>query len=194
MVDGMAVHAKKLTYADYLALPETKQRCEIVDGVLLMPPGPTPEHQWVVQEIFLQCSDFVKGSGIGVALIAPVDLVIQREPLRVRQPDVLFLSAQRTGIRGRAQLQGLRNLELPPDLVVEVLSPSNTLRDIETRLRDYQQVGARECWLVNPEARTVEVIDLSGNTPELVGVFGVDDELRSQVLPGFRPSLRQIFE
>jgi Uma2 family endonuclease len=190
----MISQTKNLTYADYLALPETKQRCEIVDGTVLMPHGPTPDHQLIARNILFQCSSFVEERDIGVALMAPVDLVIQREPLRVRQPDVLFLSSQRTGIRGRAQLRGLQNLELPPDLVVEVLSPSNTRRDIEAKLQDYRQVGARECWLVSSEAETVEAIDLAPDTLRSLGIYGVEGELHSRVLPGFTLRLRQIFE
>ena len=66
----------------------------------------------------------VSESGLGVVLVAPIDLIIQRSPLRIRQPDILYLSAERTGVKGRAELKGLPALEMSPDLVVEILPPA----------------------------------------------------------------------
>lgn len=158
-----------------------------------MAPAPTPDHQWIMLELSVQLRRFVRERDLGVVLAAPVDLLIQREPLRTRQPDILFMSAQRSGIRGRAQLRGLQFLEIPPDLVVEVLSPSNTRRDIEDKLKDYQQIGVNECWLVSPEAETIEVMELSTGDPQTVGIFGVDGSLVSQVLGDFTLIVRDIF-
>lgn len=181
----MSTKAKNLTFEEWMALPETKQRYEIVDGVLLMPPAPTADHQWIMLEISVRLRSFVKERDLGVVLPAPVDLLIQREPLRTRQPDILYLSADKTGIRGRDQLQGLQFLEIPPDLVVEVLSPSNTSRDVEDKLRDYGRIGVREAWLVNLEDETIEVLRLSADTATTAATFGVDETLRSEVLAGF---------
>jgi Uma2 family endonuclease len=189
----MSTEAKILTYEAYLALPETKQRYEIVDGMLIMPPAPTPDHQWILKRISSRLDNFVEERDLGVVLFAPVDLLIQREPLRTRQPDVLYLSAERTGIRGRAELRGLQFLEIPPDLVVEVLSPSNTRRDIEGKLEDYRRIGVRECWLASPEAETVEIMSLSAQETGMTSIFGVNDSLRSQVLGDFTLGLREVF-
>ena len=104
----MSTQAKKLTFDAWQALPESKQRYEIVDGVLIMPPAPTPDHQWIMMEISVRLRSFVNERELGVVLPAPVDLLVQREPLRTRQPDILYLSADRTGIRGRNQLEGLQ--------------------------------------------------------------------------------------
>ncbi|MEK7806695.1 MAG: Uma2 family endonuclease, partial [Chloroflexota bacterium] len=163
-----------------------------VDGVLLLPPAPTPDHQWIMLELSVRLRSFVNERDLGVVLAAPVDLLIRREPLRTRQPDILYLSAERTGIRGRAQLRGLQYLDIAPDLVVEVLSPSNTRHDIESKLDDYQQIGVRECWLVSPEAETVEVLLLSAEqaTTEIYGVAGT---LRSEVLGDFILHIWEIF-
>ena len=76
--------AKKLSYEAYLALPETKERYDIVDGVMLMPPGPTPSHQWYMQQIFIKLWNFVEAHSVGVVLVAPVDLLVQREPRMMR--------------------------------------------------------------------------------------------------------------
>jgi Uma2 family endonuclease len=187
------VRAKKLTFEAWRALPETKQRYEIVDGVMLMPPGPTWDHQWVMLEIAVRLRSFVNERDLGVVLAAPVDLLIRREPLRTRQPDILYLSAERTGIRGRAQLRGMQFQEIPPDLVVEAHSPSNTRSDIESKLEDYRRIGVKECWLVSPEAETIEVLSFSAEEATSAGIFGIDGILRSEVLSDFTLRLRDVF-
>ena len=188
-----SVGAKSLTFEAWLALPETKQRYEIVDGVMMMPPAPTPTHQWIMQRIFLRLTNFVEDRALGVVLIAPVDLMIQRDPLRTRQPDILYLSAERTGIKGLDELRGLQFLEVPPDLVVEVLSPSNSRGDIEERLADYERIGVAECWLVSPEAETIEVLRLSAAEAASEAIFGANDTLSSEVMGDFTMNVGEIF-
>ena len=188
-----SIEAKRLTYEAWQALPETKQRYEIVDGVLIMPPAPTPDHQWIMMKIAMRLGGFVSEKGVGVVLTAPVDVVISREPLRTRQPDVLYLSAERSGIKGRAELHGLHFLEMAPDLAVEVLSPSNGRRDIEDKLEDYRRIGVRECWLVSPEAETVEVLSLSAEETSTSAIFGVDGTLRPEILDEFSLPIGDIF-
>ena len=188
-----SIEAKRLTYEAYLATPEIKQRYDIVDGVMLMAPGPTPDHQWIMLELAVRLRSFVSERGLGVVLAAPVDLLIQREPLRTRQPDILYLSAERTGIKGRAEIRGLQFLEIPPDLVAEVLSPSNSRRDIEDKLGDYRRIGVLECWLVRPEAETIEVLRLSAEQATTEAVFGIDGTLRSEVLGDFTLPIKEIF-
>lgn len=188
-----SIGAKRLTFEKWLALPETKQRYEIVDGVMLMAPAPTPTHQWVMQKILMKLTSFVEEQDLGVVLSAPVDLMIQRAPLWTRQPDVLYLNAERTGIRGPAELRGLQFLETTPDLVVEVLSPSNSRRDIEERLADYRRIGVLECWLASPEAETIEVLHLSPGETSTEAIFGIDDTLSSEVLSDFTLTTRDIF-
>ena len=184
---------KTLSFDAWQALPETKQRCEVVDGVLLMPPGPLGEHQWSIRVIVRHLDPFVTERGIGIVLTAPYDVVIQRDPPRVRQPDVLVVNAELTGISRPADLVGRRFLESPPLLVVEVLSPSNTRRDVAEKLADYRSIGVPECWLARFSARTVEVLRLSGDEVAVSGVYGMGDVLRSEALPGFELPIADIF-
>jgi Uma2 family endonuclease len=189
----MSTRTEKLTFEDWLALPETRQRYEIVDGELIMPRGPTPDHQWLSRSIFRKLDDFVEERGLGVARYAPLDLLIQREPLRTRQADILYLSAERSGVRGIADLEGMQYLEAPPDLVVEVLSPSNARREMESKLEDYRRIGVLECWLVSPEAETVEVLSFSPDGISSTGIYGIDGTVRSRVLGDLTVPLREVF-
>ena len=184
---------KTLSFDAWLALPETKQRCEVVDGVLLMPPSPMGEHQWLDLEIATWLKIFVTREGLGIVVPAPYDVLIRREPLRVRQPDVMVVNAELTGISRPADLVGRAFLESPPLLVVEILSPSNTRRQVEEKLEEYRSIGVPECWLVSFPARTVEVLRLLGDGVEVLGVYGMGDLLRSEALPGFELPIADIF-
>ena len=185
--------AKRLTFKEWRALPEMKRKCEVVDGALIMPPGPMGEHPWIADEILLALKPFVVAERLGIAISAPYDVLIRREPLRVRQPDVLVVNAELTGIARPADLAGRPFLELPPLLVVEVISPSNTRRDIEERLADYRSIGVPEAWLAGFPTRTVEVLRLTAEAAVTVATFGLGDTLRSQVLPGFELPIADIF-
>ena len=189
----MSTATQRLTYEEWLKLPESKQKCEVVDGVLTMPPSPDGDHQWIAQELFALCRNFARSSGLGVFMIAPLDLLISREPLRVRQPDIMFLNTERTGIRGRSEIRGTSPLEASPDIVIEVLSPSNTRREIESRLRDYQQIQVYQFWAFSPEAETAEIIDLTGPEPRTIALFGVEDTLTSNLMLGFELKLAEVF-
>jgi Uma2 family endonuclease len=182
----MTLQTRRLTYEEYLKSPEIKQRYEIVDGQLIMAPSPTLEHQTILRQVFRQLDQFVTEHQLGQVWFAPLDIVIQREPLRTRQPDLLFVSNERAGI--------LRDIvEGPPDLVVEILSPANTRIDLEEELADYGGLGVNECWLVSPEARSVEVLRLEGGKWTRISIYGLGDQVLSQVLSGLALPVAEIF-
>ncbi len=184
---------KRLTFDQWQALPEMKRKCEVVDGVLVMPPGPFGEHIWASRVFFRGLDSFVTEHGLGFAFHAPFDILVQRDPLRVRQPDVFVVNAELSGFTHPSQLMGLPFLEAPPLLVVEVLSPSNTRREMEARLADYQSIGVPECWLANFPTRSVEVLRLTADAAITVATYGMGDTLRSEALPGFALPIADIF-
>ena len=145
----MSTQTQRLTYEQYLKSPEIKARYDIVDGVMIMAPRPTLSHQTILRQLVRILDPFVRERQLGEVFFAPVDVLVRREPLRTRQPDLLFVSNERAGILGDI-------VDGAPDLVVEVLSPSNSRADIEDKLADYAGLGVQECWLVSPEARSVE--------------------------------------
>jgi Uma2 family endonuclease len=180
----MAIDTKKLTYEEYLAMPEMKCRYEIIDGELMRAASPIPIHQWIVGNVYRVLHTFVSLHRLGLVLMAPLDIVIRRDPLRTRQPDLLFLSAARSGITEGAQLRGQQLLQQAPDLVIEILSPTNTRRDLDQKLEDYRSIGVRECWIVSPEALTVEVVRLSPEAIQTLDSFGTGMTMGSEVLEG----------
>ena len=184
---------KRLTFEEWQALPETKGKCEVVDGVLVVPPSPFGEHPWAIR-VFLGALDpFLSEHGIGIALTAPYDVLISRDPLRVRQPDMLVVNEELTGIARPADLAGLPRIERPPLLAVEVLSPSNTARDIEERLADYRSIGVPEVWLASFSTRAIRVLRLAADGYVETASYGMGDVLRSEVLPGFELAVDDVY-
>ncbi len=183
----------RLTYEDYLVMPEMNVRYEIIDGELIMSPTPTGEHNWLAHDIAELLLRFVLSRGLGVVLPPPWDVVIERDPLRTRQPDVLYVSTERSGFRTKRDLRGVNQLEVAPELVVEILSRSNTFSEIQSKLHDYRAIGVNECWLVRPEEETVEVLRLSASSAETVGKFGMGETIRSEVLPELALTVDQVF-
>ena len=183
----MTVDLKRLTYQQYLDLPEMKARYSIVDGELVMAAAPTTEHQRCILELALKLTPVVRERRLGEVFIAPIDIVIRRDPLLTRQPDLLFISNARRYIIGRQVIEG------GPDLVIEILSPSNTRRELEEKLRDYQSINVREAWIVAMQGQTVEVLQLSAGSIERSGLYGLGDRIVSQVLSELQLTVNEIF-
>jgi len=119
--------------------------------------------------------------------MAPSDVIVQRDPLRVRQPDIEFTSNERAYILGD-------RIEGGPDLVVEILSPSNTRAYMAEKLADYAGINVRECWLVYPQLHAVEVLRLEGGEWRRAYIRGAGESVESAVLPGLELQITEIFE
>lgn len=98
-----------------------------------------------------------------------------------------FIRSDRLGIIGEKYIEG------PPDLIVEVLSPSTRERDRVTKRRLYARFGVRELWLVDPDARTIEVCVHTGAGLATHRVFQHDTRLTSPLLPGLAIELTRVF-
>ena len=184
---------KKITLADYLLMPELNHPYEIIDGEMMPSPAPIPAHQIIGANIFTPLTQYVRAKGLGVVLFAPVDIILQRDPLRTRQPDVLFIRKDKLPGTSLDDLEGLQLLEITPDLVIEVLSPSDTQKVLAGKLTDYQRIGVKECWLVSRETRSVEVLRLSTRKSERAGLYGLGETVCSEALIDFRLTVEAIF-
>ena len=158
--------------------------CELVDGVLVEKPLGYYESYLAVRLIIL-IGTFVERHGLGV--VAGADGMMRLAPGLVRIPDVSFVSWER--LPGR-RVPRVPIADLAPDLAIEVISPSNTTREMERKLQEYLAAGARLVWYVHPEPQEIHVY-----TAERHDVLTIDQELSGgDVLPGFALPLRQLFE
>src|SRR5438045_4564046 len=151
------------TYDDYAALPDDGRRYEIVKGVLVMTPAPSPEHQDIVGEIFSALRTHIKLAGLGRVFTGPID--VDLGPKNVYQPDlVVVLNAHLDRVTEKKIIGA-------PDLVVEVASPSTAAYDRLTKYEQYARAGIPEYWIVRPTRRTVEVLVLEHGEYRSLGIF-----------------------
>jgi Uma2 family endonuclease len=174
----------KFTYADYKLLPEEK-RCELIGGEFFMSPAPKPYHQIVSANLYRKLQNFFSELKLGLVLFAPVDVVLSEED--VVQPDLLFIEQSRLGIMQDECIQGA------PDLVVEILSPATSERDRAIKKKLYGKYGVREYWIVDPEAKTVEVLQWSEAGLETIQIYPQGSMVRSASWPTLGFSLAEIF-
>ena len=186
---GIATH--RLTYDDYMCGLEEMRRYDILDGEKIYMPNPTIRHQDVQWNLCTLLRAWQRGGRPGKIVIAPCDVLIRRNPLRTRQPDILFISAHRFGDRS---LDSPAPLEPAPELVVEILSPSDTRRVLSGKLDDYRSVGVQECWVISPGEQTVEVLRLTPDGVESEGVFSAAQPAQSRIFPELTIDVPTIFE
>lgn len=174
------------TYDDYLALPEDGTRYEIIEGVLYVVNAPNIDHQFAVSELHRQMANFVIDRNLGYVLSAPFEVHLS-ETTRPVQPDVLFIKTENWPGSGAKFFEG------PPDLVVEVVSPSSIRTDQHIKFSVYEQAGIPEYWIANPITRAVEVFTLSGGEYALKGLSVDDQVIESDVLSGLQIVTSQLF-
>ena len=139
----------KLTYDDYIHFPDDGNRHEIIDGVHHMSPAPETYHQTLSRRIQFRLYQALEEQGKALVFNAPTD--VQLSKTDIVQPDILVISESRKTIISPTKILG------PPDLVIEILSPSTIDRDVSLKLSLYEQSGVPEYWVVDPEAHTVTV-------------------------------------
>lgn len=172
------------TIDDYMKLPEGT-RVELFEGEFFMSPSPVFDHQKIILNLAMLLRTHARSRGLGEVILSPFDCHLSR--ITAVQPDIVFVAAAHLG-----RIQGW--LRGAPDLAIEVLSPTHEERDRIVKRDLYAKYGVPEYWIVDPEARTVEVFSLSRDRYEPRGYFRDDESLASPLLPDFRPALREIFE
>jgi Uma2 family endonuclease len=141
----------KLTYDDYVLFPNDGKRHEIIQGRHHMNPAPSPQHQTVSRRIQFQLYEQVELKGLGQVFNAPIDL--QLSETDVVQPDIVVVLTQ-NNIITTTKLKGV------PNLVIEILSPSNREYDRDLKRRLYEQHAVPEYWIVDPENQAVQQLRL----------------------------------
>jgi len=173
-----------LTVEDFMRLPESvgaqDVRYELVEGELItMSPGMLP-HNLIRDNLLVVLRAYIANRKLGT--------VVSEQPFQlskrtVRVPDVAFVQAGR-------ELASDRPIEGAPDLAVEVVSPSNTPREIEQRISDYFAAGCKRVWVFHPEHQEVYIHGLTGVSRRR----GEDPLVDLELLPGFSVKVSSLFE
>jgi len=136
--------SKEWTVEDYLQLEEGLL-AQLINGELIMSPAPTPKHQRALRKLSVFLDDYLEGE----VFFSPIDLYIDDK--NILQPDLVYIS------EGKANIITERGIEGVPDLIVEVISPSNAFIDRNTKRIKYLELGVTEYWIVDPANQTLEV-------------------------------------
>ena len=173
------------TYDDYAALHDDGNRYEIVNGVLIMTPAPSPEHQDIVGEIFSALRTHIKLAGLGRVFTGPID--VDLGPKNVYQPDVVVVLNEHLNRVQEKKIVGA------PDLVVEVASQSTAAFDRLVKYEVYARAGIAEYWIVKTASRTVEVLALENGEYRSPGLFRGEQTLPSRIVANLPVGVERFF-
>jgi Uma2 family endonuclease len=180
-----------LTYETYMAEETDKRRYDILDGEKIYMPGATDNHQDIAINVGIIFREYGTRTAKGKGRMAPRDVLISRVPLRTRQPDVFFISNDRIALNPAPDDPA--PLTSAPELVVEIISGSETARRFNGKVNDYCKVEVKECWKIMPETQTVEVLRLSLTGSESVQVYGMGETVQSLKFPDLTAAVEAIF-
>jgi len=173
-----------LTYAELAAeFEETNLPTELWDGEIVMSPSPKPNHQTVVARLWESLREFVTPRQLGQAFLAPLDVVLG--PRQCVQPDVVFVARARENI-----IQN--HIAGAPDLAAEVISAGSWRRDRVDKKALYEQHGVKEYWILDPDARTIEVFALVKGAYQLHSRATGAKAAKSRLLSGFEVSFNEL--
>jgi Uma2 family endonuclease len=186
---GMAtVETKPMTADEFFELPAPADgsKLELVKGEVVAMTAPGLEHGEVQVNIGFLLKSFLKANKIG-RVVSESGVVTERDEDTVRGPDVSYYSKERLPLGKRV----VKYHDLPPDLCVEVVSPSNTRKELRAKINEFFAVNVRMVWVVDPEDRSVTVLtnpDRGQTLYESAELTGGD------VLPGFSCKVSELFE
>lgn len=182
----MSHSTNALTAEDLWRRPDDGIRAELVRGELRIMTPAEFEHGVIIGSLTERLSRHVRENRLGVVAGAETGFVLAENPDTVRAPDIAFVRRER--IAGRELTA--RYFPGPPDLAVEVMSPSDTVEKIDEKTRDWLQHGAAAVWVVSPRSKSVAV-HAPGRPPRTLQAG--DDLEDAGLLPGFRCQVAALF-
>ena len=177
----------RMTYEDYLELPDDGKRYEVIEGELVVNASPIPRHQQIALRIGGRIDLYFENHGSGQVFVAPLDVVLADDV--VLQPDVMIVSAARMQVVGPTHIHGA------PDLVVEVLSDRTRKRDETVKRKLYERYGVNEYWIVDPAGNIVKIYRRDADSFTRVSEISIESGgmITSPLLPGFSLDIHDVF-
>jgi Uma2 family endonuclease len=180
----------RYTYADYLTW-RFKEMVELIKGKLyILSPAPAERHQRLVTNLTIEIGSHFKGKSCHV-YVAPFDVRLVKagandsEVSTVVQPDICVIcDSNKIDEKGCAGA---------PDLIVEILSPASSKKDLNEKFNLYEENGVQEYWVVFPDSNVVNQYLLTDGVYEQTQSLGRSDTLRSAIFPDLVIDLRQVF-
>ncbi len=175
-----------MTADELQAMPDDGFRYELVKGELQRMAPTGFEHGIRTIELTTPLHSHVKAHKLGVVCAAETGFLLSQNPDTVRAPDIAFISRERV-----EKVEEVKNYWIgAPDLAVEVISPGETMREVEEKVAEWLEAGARMVWVVTPKLRTVTVYR---SLTDIVVLTGKDTLDGGEVVPGFQIDIAEIF-
>ena len=182
----MTVGTRTMTAEELERMPPDHLRHELVRGELRSMAPSGFEHGAVIIQLTRVLANHVHANRLGIVVGAETGFIVRRNPDTVRGADIAFVTQER--IQKHGIPQGF--WEGSPDLAVEVLSPGDTVFEVEEKVADYLGGGCRAVWVLNSRRRTVTVY----RPNEEPRVLRDSDVLEGQdVIRGFRHPISDVF-
>ena len=186
MIDGLGNSRGPMTAADLLALGHAGNSMELVRGRLVVLEPPSTYHGRVQATLTILVGPYVRAHGLGAVFGQDTGFKIASDPDTVRAPDLAFVDRTRV-----AQIARHGYAALAPDLVAEILSPSDRPGDVLGKAREWLDAGVRLVWVIDPDRRVATVSRDDGSVTTVSSNADVHGEA---VLPGFSFRLSELFE
>jgi Uma2 family endonuclease len=176
-------NTKEWAVNDYLLLGEIKRPCQLIDGKLFRSATPHLSHQRISRNLFKIFDRILEGQG--ETFYAPIDLYIDNK--NVFQPDLAYVSNKsKSGITNRG-IEGLI------EIVVEIISPSNSYTDRNQKKSSYLKFGINEYWIVDPGNKSIEIYSPEGGGEVPIFFLSEDGLVTSPLINKLHFELKDIF-
>lgn len=183
---------KLLTYQDYVKLtPPDNGNFELLNGQIIFKQTPKPSHQAIRSLLTIYLGNFIIPNKLGEFFAAPLD--VHFTEYDTFQPNLLFITKEKLNIIGENKIEGT------PDLIVEILSPSNDNSErnaarMSYKKHIYEVTGVKEYWLINVEKQTLTLYKQIDNELRWQKDIQKNEVLISEIIQGFELELSKIFE
>lgn len=175
---------RKVTFEEYMNLPDDGFRYEITEGIMnMMLPAPFKKHQKLIVRFSQILSNYLDENPIGIVYVAPRD--VKFSETITRQPDIIYISNERLEIDKDNEIEGT------PDFIIEILSPGTFGKDIRDKYLIYERFGVKEYWIINPDnINSSEFYYLEGN--KYTQFYPDKSIIYSKVITGFSVDLKKL--
>jgi len=180
--------AELFTVEDYRAMPEGPPYYQLIEGELIMSPSPNRYHQDILRNIAEILLTYLRRNPLGVIYLAPMDVYLSTQENTVVQPDILFVS---NANKHRLADDGIHGA---PDLVVEIISPSNAQLEKRRKRALYARHGVKEEWLVDPHLEQIHRYDFPADAAKPVRIVDSDESFETPLLPGLVVRAPDVFK
>ena len=178
----------RMSLDEFLALGETDERLELIDGALYIMSTPTKDHQFLLARLIVYFELYLDAFTPAPAEVyQDITTILSPELQRVVEPDLVVI------LGGRNDIGGLIYVEGVPDIVVEILS-SDRSHDLVRKRQIYAEAGVREYWILDPRHDTVTLLELRGGVYVARATLAAGDMLTTPLLPGLAVPLADIFQ